>query len=386
MRITDFTITRFQFRRNRPVGDSQVRFTVNHLAALELHTACGRTGLGFAHGLGRPFPAVQEMTRIFADEFFPALRDGHPAALVNRVRRPRGGNIKAASLPFGEAVGHALWDLAAQAAGLPLWRLLGGTEGSVPAYASGLEYHLGDAAFTDLYSTAHALGFRAHKIKVGHPDAAWDLHRLDLLRKATGGVGAVMVDANEAWSPGEAIRRLTLYARAGHEILWLEDPCLRDDFQGLAEIRAALPGVLVNAGEYLDLSGKRRLLEARGADLLNIHGDIGRAMRAGWLAAEHGVGVTIGNTPLEIGIHLACALPEAGWFEHAFHNAGHLVEEPVRIAEGRAHAPEGAGHGLRLSAAARTVHAVPEPLPEEGLAAVVESAMIRFSQSRSQST
>ena len=50
-----------------------------------------------------------------------------------------------------------------------------------------------------------------------------------------------MVDANEAWSPNEAVRRADAYRRAGFDIFWIEDPCLRDDFEGLARVRAGVP-------------------------------------------------------------------------------------------------------------------------------------------------
>ena len=140
----------------------------------------------------------------------------------------------------------------------------------------------------------------------------WDLNRLRLLRAAVGTDAPIMVDANEAWSPKEAIRRLDIYRRAGFEILWVEDPCLRDDFEGLREIRAGTPGTHVNSGEYLDLRGKRLLMEARAVDILNVHGNISDVMRAGWLAGEHGIPISLGNTMLELGVHLASALPEAG--------------------------------------------------------------------------
>ena len=55
-------------------------------------------------------------------------------------------------------------------------------------------------------------------------------------------------------------------------------------------------------------------------------------MRAGWLAAEHGIPVSLGNTMLEVGVHMAAALPEADWLEYSFQNYNHLVEQPDRNA------------------------------------------------------
>lgn len=378
MRIADFRLTRFQFARDRLIGDSQVKIADANYAALELIADDGAVGLGFLHALFHPLPALAEIERIFREEVWPGIEGAPPSAIIHRVSRPRGGNNRKATLPFDEAVSQVSWDLAAKEVGLPLWRMLGGTEPRVRAYASGLDFHLDDDHFTALFAAAAAQGYRGFKMKVGHPDVEWDLHRLRLLRATVGGAGPYMVDANEAWSPKEAVRRLEIYRRAGFDILWVEDPCLRDDFDGLREIRAATPWVHVNSGEYLDLHGKRGLLEARGTDLLNVHGHVSDVMRAGWLAAEHGIPVTLGNTTLELGVHMAAALPEVGWLEYSFQNYNHLVEEPVVIRDGYAIAPDRPGHGLALSEEARRAHATPDILSREQLPPAPLSSPFRY--------
>lgn len=367
MEISDFTITRFQFARDRVIGDSQVRFAHCHTGVLELHTRDGETGTGFFFSLAHPLPALRELERVFRQEAWAGLEGQHPAVLLNRLRRPRGGNIRGLSVPFEQAINQALWDLEGKRAGLPLYRLLGGTDPKVRLYASGLDFHLSDAHFRALFTHAREEGYRGFKIKVGHPDIEWDLHRLDLIRDIAAGTGPIMIDSNEAWSPKEAIRRLKIFLREGHEILWMEDPCLRDDFEGLREIRLAVPEIMVNSGEYLDLHGKRKLIEARAVDILNVHGVISDVMKAGWLAAEHGLEVSLGNTSFEIGVHLAAALPECRWMEYSFQNYGHLLEEPIRLEGGYAFAPEQPGHGLALAERARRELAVPDVLPNEEL-------------------
>jgi L-alanine-DL-glutamate epimerase-like enolase superfamily enzyme len=281
-------------------------------------------------------------------------------------------------LPFEEAINQACWDLAAKQAGLPLYRMLGGTDPEVRTYASGLDYHLSDDHYVQLFTQAAEQGHRGFKIKVGHPDVEWDVHRLKLLKDAIGDLSPVMIDSNEAWSPKETIRRLKIYRSAGFDIFWVEDPCLRDDFDGLREIREGAPWVHVNSGEYLDLRGKRKLIEARGVDILNVHGHVSDVMRAGWLAAEHGIPVSLGNTMLEIGVHMAAALPEARWLEYSFQNYNHLVEEPIVMRDGFAIAPDRPGHGLVLSETARREHAVPEVLAAADLPPPPASSPIRL--------
>ena len=356
--IRDFTITRFAFRRDRVIGDSQVGFDVCNVAVLELHDEAGHTGTGWMLNLFHPLPDRAELERCFRTEAFAGLKGQHPVSLIHRIARPRGGTQRAVSHGMGEAIDQALWDLAAQQAGLPLYRYLGGTDPRVRAYASGLDFHLSDAQYVAFFAQARAMGFTAFKIKIGHPDLAWDLKRLRLLKEAVGPDPIIMVDANEAWTPKQAIRALHAYRDAGHDILWIEDPCLRDDFEGLRQVSEALPFTHINTGEYLDLSGKRRLIEARAVDFMNVHGKMSDVMRACWLAAEYGVKVTLGNTFLEVGVHIAAALPEAEWIEYSFQNYTHLTDTPIVFDHGYAIAPDVPGHGLALSDAARRDHAV----------------------------
>lgn len=367
MPITSFALTRFQFARDRVIGDSQIRVDDAAIAALELFDETGRCGLGFMQNFHRPLPALDEITRIFRAEVWPGL-EGQPAlGLIHRVTRPRGGNRLAFNLPFGEAVQVALWDLAAKQAGLPLHRMLGARRDRVRAYASGLDFHLSDAAFTALFAHARALGYEAFKIKVGHPDFERDLHRLDLLRGVVGPDAIVMIDANEAWGAKEALVKLVRIRDAGFRIAWVEDPILRDDFEGLRLLRQSAPWTLINSGEYLDAAGKRQLMLAGGTDILNVHGPVTDVMRIGWLAAELAIPVSLGNTFLEFGVHAACALPEVEWLEYSFQNFDHLVEQPIEIRDGWAYAPARPGHGLVLSESARRDWARPAMLDSAAL-------------------
>jgi len=362
MQIVDFRITRYQFPRDRVIGDSQVRADEVHLATIELIGERGETGLGFMQSLFHPLPAEKEIERTFREECWPSLEGQHAEALAHAVRRPRGGNVRRLGLPFEEALQHAVWDLFAKSVRMPLWKLLGAQRREVNAYASGLDFHLGDEEFERLFAQAAAQGFRAFKIKVGHPDFERDLHRLAILKKVIDANALVMVDANEAWTPKEAVRNLTLMQRAGHDIYWIEDPILRDDFTGLKLIQDQCGPTLVNAGEYLDVSGKRKLLEARVCDLLNVHGQVTDVMRIGWLAADMGARITMGNTFLEVGVNMALALPGVEWLEYSFQNFEHLVEQPYEIRDGRIFGSEAPGHGLVVSELARRTWHRPDVL------------------------
>jgi len=367
MRITEFRLTRFQFARERVIGDSQVRADDVNIAALELIADNGAVGLGFIQTLFHPLPDLAEIERVFRLEAWPGLEGQPPAALVHRVGRARGGNQRAYTLPFHEALQVALWDLAAKEVNLPLHQLLGSRRNRVEAYASGLDFHLSDDEFAKFFSHADQLGYRAFKIKVGSPDFDWDMNRLRILKDSVRKDALLMIDANEAWGAKEALVKLTAIRDAGFDLLWVEDPILRNDYVGLRMLKDAANWTLINSGEYLDASGKRLLMEEEATDILNVHGQVTDVMRIGWLAADKGIPVSLGNTFLEVGIHAACALPEVQWLEYSFQNFDHLVDQPVEIRDGWAYAPDRPGHGLVLSETARREWARPNLLPRSAL-------------------
>ncbi len=58
MRIVDYRLTRFQFARDRVIGDSQVKIAHANVATLELISDTGLSGLGFVFSLFNPLPAI----------------------------------------------------------------------------------------------------------------------------------------------------------------------------------------------------------------------------------------------------------------------------------------------------------------------------------------
>lgn len=372
MRIVDFRFTRFQFARDRVIGDSQISTAEVHAASLELIGDDGSVGLGFVNSVMGSLPDEAEIARVFALEAWGELEGQIPAVLVHRQLSRRGGNRRKMSLPFEDAIQQAVWDIHAKSMRLPLWKLLGGTKEKVRVYASGLDFHLSDDAYCEIFARAASEGHSAYKIKVGHPDIERDIHRLDLLKKTVGRDAVVMVDANEAWTAKQSLRALDLYRKAGHEIYWLEDPIPRDDIAGLRMLRGGCGSTYLNSGEYLDVGGKRALIDAGAADIVNVGGQITDVMRLAWYAADKNASIALGNSFLEVGVNLAIALPEVKWLEYSYQNLDHLVEKTFDIRDGYIFPSQASGHGLTLSNEARTRWRQPSPLPtqKDGLAPV----------------
>lgn len=358
MNVADYALHRVHLDLARPIGDSQVRFVDHWMTVLELTTDDGRTGVGFELQQGMPTPALAQLRAQFEHGTWQALVGANPFGAALRITRPRGGNVGAAALPL--AVETALWDLVGKSLDLPLYKVLGGERPQVRAYGSTLDFHLADADFRARLEEFREMGFRAVKVKVGHPDVEWDLRRLAIVGDVFGAEIDLMVDANEAWSPKEAIRRAHVYRDEGLQIYWIEDPITREDYAGYARLAAEIPFTRINTGEYLGFSGKRRLLEAGGVDVLNIHGQIGPSRAAAHLAGDYGIPVSLGNTLLEIGVHLAASLPECLYLEYSDLAWNRLAREPVRFENGFAFAPDRPGHGIELDRDALGEHSRPQ--------------------------
>jgi L-alanine-DL-glutamate epimerase-like enolase superfamily enzyme len=140
----------------------------------------------------------------------------------------------------------ALWDLAARLAGRPLWRLLGRHHASprVLAYASGLS----PTRPEELAAAKRAEGFQAFKLKVGF-GAERDLANMAALRALLGPKTCLMVDANQAWTPPEALamsRRL-----APFQPQWLEEPIAADASPAEWKALASATTIPLAAGENM---------------------------------------------------------------------------------------------------------------------------------------
>jgi len=358
MNIAGYTLHRVYLDLRLPIGDSQVRFADHWMTIVELATDDGLTGVGFELQQGMPTPALAQLDAQFQYCQWPRLKGANPFSEVLRITRPRGGNVGAAAMPL--AVETSLWDLAAKSVGLPLYKLLGGSNPRVRAYGSTLDFHLDDDTFRNRLDEFRRMGFEAVKLKVGHPDVDWDLRRLALVHEVFGPGVVLMVDANEAWSPKEAACRAHRYRNEGFGIYWIEDPITREDYAGYRQLAAEIPFTRINTGEYLGFSGKRRLLEAGGVDVLNVHGAIAASRAAAHLAGDFGIPVALGNTILEIGVHLAASLPECLYMEYSDLAWNRLAKEPVRFENGWAYAPDRPGHGIDLDRDAVAEYSCPE--------------------------
>ena len=212
------------------------------------------------------------------------------------------------------ALDVALWDLKAKANDEPLWKTLGGVAPRVPCYASGIEVPLSDQEMFDWYSEmAVTYGFKGGKLKVGLDQDA-DIRRLGLMRDALLKVAdrpMLLIDANEYWSPKQAIRKVSEMEEQ-FDITWVEEPARRWDFLGLKRVSQGVKAA-VCAGENLDTLGDFMPYFHHGsADVIQVSAGmtgITCALQIANTAYGFELPVTVGGSPGNFHAHIAPAMP-----------------------------------------------------------------------------
>lgn len=310
----------------------------------------GFEGVGYTYTVGRGGAAIQALIgRDMAPDLVGREADRIEALwkmLWWRVHYVGRGGLAVHAL---SAIDIALWDLKAKHAKAPLWRLLGGADSKVKAYAGGI----------DLYFTLEDLlrqtdgnlekGFRAIKMKVGRENTREDIARVAAMRTHLGDGFPLMVDANMGWTVDQAIRA----ARALREfdLVWLEEPTIPDDFAGYGRILSE-GGVPIAAGENLhSVHEFEHLFDANGVsypepDVSNC-GGITAWMKIAALAEAKNLPVTSHGVH-ELHVHLLGAVPNASYLEAHGFGLDKYIAEPLRVVEGYATAPDLPGHGVEF--------------------------------------
>ncbi len=139
----------------------------------------------------------------------------------------------------------ALWDVMGKISGQPLYKLLGGRNNQVPAYASTGE-RLAPEARVQSARTLREAGFAALKLRFHAEDPHEDIALARAVRDAIGRDMHILVDANQGWRMPWDIRpswdmKTALWladALAELDVYWLEEPLHRHDYRGMVELRA----------------------------------------------------------------------------------------------------------------------------------------------------
>lgn len=188
--------------------------------------------------------------------------------LVRAGEKPGGHGDRAVAVG---ALDMALWDLAAKAAGEPLYRFLSERFGSrnepaedVWVYAAGGYYHP-DKGIDGLQEEIRgylALGYRDVKIKIGGAPLADDMRRVEAVLEILPSGCRLAVDANGRFDLPTALAYAD--ALAAYDLVWYEEPCDPLDYRGHAAVAEHYPGALATGENLFSLADARNLLRYGG--------------------------------------------------------------------------------------------------------------------------
>lgn len=250
----------------------------------------------------------------------------------------------------------ALWDLAAQAANLPLYKFIGACRTSLPTYASSL-FLPQTSDYVEQMLAYRARGFPAYK---AHPPGPWkrdiEIHRA--LREAAGPDYVLMTDPVSDYTLEDAIRVGRDLEKLDYR--WFEEPFRDFELAKYAKLCAALD--IPIAGTETTRGGPWGVAQAITFNAVDIvradvswKAGVTGTLKIAHLAEAHGMNCEIHCTTMGFmdiaNLHVSCAIRNCEYFEllvpeEAFRFP---MKDPYPIDEhGIAHVPQKPGIGVEL--------------------------------------
>lgn len=309
MKITKVYTEKYRWPKEKPIANGKHVYTHNDLNLLVIETDAGLTGYGcswaieFAESMGKAILGQDPLNneRLWQMTYVPKF--------IGR----RGTSCKTVS-----AIDIALWDIKAKAAGMPLYRLLGGAREKVPCYVAGGYYAQGKG-IRELQAEMEqylSWGVHAVKMKVGGVSMEEDRARVKAVREVIGPETTLMLDANCAYKFFEAIR----FSHMVEEFnpYWFEEPVDADDYDGYRKV-AAKSNIPIACGENeVTRFGFRDLISTGAVSILNPDaaslGGVTEFMKVASYADANGI-ILSPHGQQQLHIHLDCAVPNVNFAE-----------------------------------------------------------------------
>jgi D-galactarolactone cycloisomerase len=302
----------------RPYHGSNYHMTHRSTVVTRVHTDQGVVGEAYA---GDEDSSLAEIVGIIEREIAPRLV-GQELLAVERnweLARPATFNIlrdRRLGLVASACIDTAIWDAVGKALGQPLWRLWGGYASRLRLVSIG-GYYRDDADIPAEVESLRGEGLAGMKFKVGGLSPAEDARRFRQARDAAGPDFILLADANQGWSPEEAVEFCRRVADC--DLYWFEEPCRwHNDRRAMRDVRLKA-GVRVCAGQSeLSAGGCRDLMVEGAIDVCNFDaswsGGPTEWRRVAAMAHTFDVQMAHHEEP-QVGAHLLGSIPHATFVE-----------------------------------------------------------------------
>ncbi len=198
----------------------------------------------------------------------------------------------------------ALWDIKGKSEGISLYKMFGGKEDRVLAYASTGELHTPEKRVEEVLQLKE-MGFKCVKLRTHSEDINDDIKTVKAVREAIGESMNIMVDANQAWRI-EIFKKIKQWsledaiyfaeAMSDLQVVWIEEPLDMHDYEGLAKLREKSKVPIAGGEMNFGLHEFKEFIFHRSLDILQpdatLSGGISLSRNVVLLAEKYGLQFT----------------------------------------------------------------------------------------------
>ena len=289
---------------------------------VKVTTAGGLVGWGESHH-GRAHTAIAKLIETTLRQLVLGMDAADVVGVWAKIYKMQLGShgMGAGTCLAMSGIDLALWDIRGQAAGMPLYRLLGGSRRPVPAYAGGVSLgYQKPARLVDEARKSVEAGYKAVKLRVGDAPQR-DLERIRAVRKAFGDDLVILADANTGYSVADA--RAAMPGMDELRVGWLEEPFPAHDYRSY-RMAAGFGRTPLAAGEnHFTRFEFNRVLEDGSISILQPDlsktGGITEALRIAAMASAYKLPIHPHSSMTGLNhaasIHFLAAIDNGGYFE-----------------------------------------------------------------------
>jgi D-galactarolactone cycloisomerase len=303
---------------------------------VKVTTAGGLVGWGESHH-GRAHTAVAKLIETTLKQLVLGMDAADVVGVWKKIydKQLASHGMGAGTCLAMSGIDCALWDIRGKAAGMPLYKLMGGSKKAIPAYAGGvsLGYQPPGELVKELQKSLDA-GYKAVKLRVGDSPKK-DLERIAAVRKACGDDLVILTDANIGYSVEDV--RQVMPGMDELNVAWLEEPFPAHDHRSYRQARGFGRTPLAAGENHYTRFEFNRVIEDGVISILQPDlsktGGVTEALRIAALASAWKLPIhphsSMTGLNHAVSIHFLAAIDNGGYFEGDVSKANKFRDELV---------------------------------------------------------